>query len=1043
MKRILIVDDREENRCYLRTVLESRGFEVSEAIQGVDALNVAHKNPPDIVISDLLMPVMDGYMLLRSWKADESLANIPFIVHTATYTDESDERLATRLGAAAFVRKPCDAESLISAVNSVHDAHAGVNRAITAGRDEEKAVLERYNAILVRKLEKRSEQLEQVNQALSRELAERRRIQEDMWKQNVLLKTQQEASLDAILVVGENDQILSFNRRFIELWRISEQALEERLESPVLQAAAGQVEDPEAFIARVEHLYEHKDEKSRDEIRLRDGRVLDRYSAPVTDSNGDYHGRVWFFRDISQRKRYEVQLREKNQLLRHVSAMAHVGGWAFNPDTGEGTWTEEIARIHEVDPTVTPSVSFALEFYQDESREIIEKAIREVVDHGKPYDLELAFKSATGRRKWVRTIGEPVIRDGKVVEVRGAMQDFTERKANELRVKRLNRILAVLSRINMLIVKAESRQELYTESCRIAIEQGELSMAMVAVVDEAQKRIVPVASLGKSSELMAKITNILSSSNRDKTMVARAIAEKEAVVSNDAKQDAQVLFREDYAECGVNSMAVLPLVVGGRAVAIFALYAKERNFFHNEEMELLTELACDIAFAIDHIDKRERIEYMSFYDELTGLANKRLFLDRVAQYIHAAQQDGEALAVGLVDLERFKSINDSLGDAAGDFLLKQVADWFVREFGDSSFVARINADHFALVVTGVERKDEFEWSLAEKLRALMERPFQLRNEAVYRIGIKAGIALYPDHGSSAVYLFNKAEVALKASQARGERYLFYSRQMDDKVAVRLSIENQLRLAIDREEFVLHYQPKIHVVSGRLSGVEALVRWNRREVELLPPSEFIPILEETGLIHEVGRWAMRQAVSDYLRWRSAGLRTVRIAVNVSPLQLRRPEFILEVERHAGIDERASEALELELTESAVMENIKTNVETLRAIRNLGVRVSIDDFGTGFSSLYYLAKLPVDSLKIDREFVSGLTNGREGFALVSTIVNLAHSLNLNVVAEGVETQEQRSLLDHLGCDEMQGFLIDGALPVDAFELKYLASVAGSSA
>lgn len=1041
MKRILIVDDRDDNRYYLRALLEGHGYAVDQAAQGLDALNVARDNPPDIVISDLLMPVMDGYTLLRAWKTDESLANIPFIVHTATYTDESDERLAMHLGAAAFIRKPCDTESFISVVKAVHTAPPGPGRPGATTVDDEKIVLERYNSILIRKLEKRSEQLELANRTMSRELAERRRMQEDMRQKNMLLATQQEASLDAILVVGGNDKILSVNRRFVELWGVSREVGRDWRESAAFRSAVSQVENPDAVLRRIEYLHGNSEERSHDELALRDGRIIDCYSSPITGSNGSYHGRIWFFRDISQRKQYERQLQEKNQFLRQVSAMAHVGGWAFIPDTGEGTWTEEIARIHDVSLSIMPSVSYSLDFYPGESRKLIERAVREAVDDGMPYDLELEFISAAGTHKWVRTIGEPVIRDGKVVEVRGAMQDISEQKANEQRIKRLNRVLAILSHINMLIVRVKSRQELYTESCRIAIEVGGLSMAMIAVVDEAQDRIVPVASMGKSPDLMDKISNILSSANKRKTMVARALATKEPMVSNDAWRDPQVVFREDYIECGVHSMAVLPLVVSGRAIAIFALYAKEPQFFHDEEMGLLIELANDIAFAIDHINKQERIEYLSFYDDLTELANQRLFLDRVTQNIRAAQHGERKLAVVLVDLERFKSINDSLGKSAGDSLLKQVAGWFTREFGDANLVARINADHFALVVTEVEPKERLERELAGKFKALMERPFLLQKEAVYRIGVKAGVALYPEHGPNAGTLFNKAEVALKTSQAKGERFLFYSREMDEKVAVKLSMENQLRLAIDNEEFVLHYQPKIHVVSGLLTGAEALIRWNKPEVGLVPPNEFIPLLEETGLIYEVGRWAMRKAVSDYLRWCSVSRRAVRISVNVSSLQLRKPDFIKDVERQAGIDERAAAGLELELTESSVMENINANIDTLQAIRSLGIQVSIDDFGTGFSSLSYLSKLPLDALKIDREFVLAMTNGPEGLALVSTIINLAHSLNLKVVAEGVETQEQLRLLARLGCDEMQGFLVDSALPAEAFESKYLAAGRGS--
>jgi EAL domain-containing protein (putative c-di-GMP-specific phosphodiesterase class I) len=258
------------------------------------------------------------------------------------------------------------------------------------------------------------------------------------------------------------------------------------------------------------------------------------------------------------------------------------------------------------------------------------------------------------------------------------------------------------------------------------------------------------------------------------------------------------------------------------------------------------------------------------------------------------------------------------------------------------------------------------------------------------------------------------------------------------VVGRLTLENQLRQALDREEFVLHYQPKVNLASGLITGVEALIRWNDPHTGLVPPGRFIPVLEDTGLIYEVGRWALHQAVADYLRWRAAGLPAVHIAVNVSPLQLRNRDFIDEIARAIGIDAHAPAGLELEITESLIMENVETSIASLRAVRAMGVSIAIDDFGTGFSSLSYLSKLPVDTLKIDRSFVIEMTAASEGLALVSTIISLAHAFKLKVVAEGVETAEQSRLLRLLNCDEMQGYLFSKPLPCEVFESKFLTPI-----
>jgi len=304
------------------------------------------------------------------------------------------------------------------------------------------------------------------------------------------------------------------------------------------------------------------------------------------------------------------------------------------------------------------------------------------------------------------------------------------------------------------------------------------------------------------------------------------------------------------------------------------------------------------------------------------------------------------------------------------------------------------------------------------------------------ISAKAGIAIFPTDGRNVESLFKNAEAALRDAKASGDRYKFYTSGMNARVASRLKLENQLREALVREEFVLHYQPKINLASGLLTGAEALIRWNNPATgRMVPPNEFIPILEETGMIHDVGRWAKRKAIEHYLRWRDAGLPVVRISVNVSPVQLHNRDFVGDVAHTIGVDADAAAGLELEITEGVFIRDIDRNIASLQAIRAMGVTIAIDDFGTGFSSLSYLARLPVDRLKIDRSFVNDMTAGPEGLALVSTIISLAHSLKMKVVAEGVETEEQSRLLQLLGCDEMQGYLLSRAVPSDVFETRFL--------
>jgi diguanylate cyclase (GGDEF)-like protein/PAS domain S-box-containing protein len=615
-------------------------------------------------------------------------------------------------------------------------------------------------------------------------------------------------------------------------------------------------------------------------------------------------------------------------------------------------------------------------------------------------------------------------------------QDTTERRLQLQKIEHLARVYAVLSGINALMVRECDQELLFRETCRIAVEQGGFSMAWIGIVDAVDMKIVPVASAGMEEQHLTALKGLFSldtDTALGNTMVTQAVEGKKTIVSNDVQHDPEILLLKKCTGSGVRSLAVLPLIVADNTMGVLTLYVNQIEFFKEDGLRLLTELANDISFAIDHIAKQAQLDYLAYYDVLTGLANRSLFLERVAQYLRSAANGGYKVAVGLIDLERFKNINDSLGRAAGDALLKQMGEWLTHSLGDAHLAARIGADHFSVVIPVVENEGSIIALLDKRMESLLNHPMQLSG-GVVRIAFKCGIAL-SDNGTDAEALLGNSETALRKAKVTGDRYLLYTKAMTASAADKLTLENQLRRAIENEEFVLHYQPKINLESGKLVSAEALIRWNNPLRGLVPPGCFIPVLEETGLIYEVGRWALHKAIEDYLRWRATNPFAVRIAVNVSPLQLRRHDFVNEIEQVIGTNTHAAAGLELEITESLIMEDVMHSIVSLKAIRAMGVTIAIDDFGTGFSSLSYLSRLPVDTLKIDRSFITEMTDSQEGLALVSTIVTLAHALKLKVVAEGVETEEQVRLLGSLNCNEMQGFLFSRPLPSDSFEARYL--------
>jgi diguanylate cyclase (GGDEF)-like protein/PAS domain S-box-containing protein len=758
---------------------------------------------------------------------------------------------------------------------------------------------------------------------------------------------------------------------------------------------------------------------------------------PVRDADGEIYRIAGVAEDITERKRDSDQLRESERrfgdLLQNVKLISlmldHNACITYCNDylLGLTGWArEELIGRDWYELFIPPGHGDLKDSFA---------ALLANLPHAWHHENEILTRS--GERRLIRW-NNSVLRSaaGDVIGSASIGEDITEQKRAEISINRLNRVYAVLSGINTLIVRVRNRNELFKQTCRIAVEAGAFRMAWIGVIDPQSLDGKVIASCGDEDDYADRIRfTAREGTPLSHRPACRALRQSQPVICNDiATGLADLVLRDELLTRGHKSAAWFPLTLGGRPQAVLALYAGESGVFDEQEMRLLLELAGDISFALDHLEQEEKLDYLAYYDVLTGLANRSLFLERLAQYMRSAVTGGHKLAVYLMDLERFKDINDSLGRAAGDALLRQAAQWLTRNVGDAGLVARVGPDQFVVVLPEVRHEEGAARLLESTLKAFMDHPFRL-NEAVFRVAARAGVALFPDDGADADTLLRNAEAALKKAKAGRERYLFYTQKMTESVAGKLTLENQLRRALDNEEFVLHYQPKVNLASGQLTGAEALIRWNDPRTGLVPPGDFIPILEDTGLIFEVGRWAMRKAVEDYLRWRAAGLTAVRIAVNVSPLQLRNRVFIEELEQAIAMGADAAAGLELEITESVIMEDVRRTIADLHAIRAMGVRITIDDFGTGFSSLSYLSKLPVDTLKIDRSFIVDMIAGPDGLALVSTIINLAHSLKLNVVAEGVETDEQSQVLRRLSCDEMQGFLFSRPVPGDVFEKRFL--------
>jgi diguanylate cyclase (GGDEF)-like protein len=412
-------------------------------------------------------------------------------------------------------------------------------------------------------------------------------------------------------------------------------------------------------------------------------------------------------------------------------------------------------------------------------------------------------------------------------------------------------------------------------------------------------------------------------------------------------------------------------------------------------------------------------------DALTGLPTRHLLHDRLSQAIAEAKRNHRVVGVLFVDLDRFKAVNDSFGHERGDRVLKEAALRLLACTRATDTVARISSDEFVVVLTGLARADDA-GLFGRKVLDELHRPFDLGGEPVYCTA-SIGIAIHPGDGITAAELIRNADIAMYRAKERGRNnFQYFLPEMHEQAVRRVHLETALRGALQRGEFQVHYQPRTNVATGEVTGFEALLRWQHPHYGLLPPSEFIPILEDTDLIVPVGEWVLVTACSQIAAWQAEGLQVRPVAVNLSARQFRMAgldQAVAAIITRAGID---PSLIEVELTESLLMNDPEEAVRTLGNLRRYGVRLAVDDFGTGYSSLMYLKRFPISALKIDRAFISDATTNPEDAAIAAAIINLGHSLGLNVVAEGVEDQGQLDFLRASGCDEMQGFLFSAAVP-----------------
>jgi diguanylate cyclase (GGDEF)-like protein len=600
-----------------------------------------------------------------------------------------------------------------------------------------------------------------------------------------------------------------------------------------------------------------------------------------------------------------------------------------------------------------------------------------------------------------------------------------ERAAQERDISRLGRIQRLLSEVNAAVIRIRDRHKLYREVCRIALEVGGFGTVWIAQFDRHGKRLRVGASAGPvdvGSSLQAALEYLGNPVNS-------ALATREIQAINDLALGglADQPVCHELLAAGLRSLVVIPLISERVVVGIVGLGAAEPDYFHAGELSLTKELVASLGFAVEFITNERRLVRQAFYDPLTGLPNRSLFVERLERLLQAAARSGGSVAVALADLRHFRHINEVFGRRTGDGVLKCIADRLREVWPDRAHLCRVGGDRFAGMVVGHSDAHALIDGVLDPVTRALREPIVIDDHDL-TVNITAGVASFPADGDDAETLMRRAEAAMLHARRKGERLRFFHVDSVADTSRVLNLEIRLRVALEQEQFILHYQPVVSIPDRDVVGLEALIRWNEPEKGLVPPAEFIPVLEETGLIVSVGRWIVRQAMIDCVQWRADGYHPPRVAINASAVELHHQKFVSTVERALRGFRRSGGSLAIELTESVLMHDMRDTIRKLEALRDLGVGISIDDFGTGYSSLGYLARLPVSSLKIDRSFILDLATSPQSMTMVSTIISLGHSLGLKVIAEGVETEEQFRLLHLLRCDYAQGYLISRPVPAE---------------
>lgn len=718
------------------------------------------------------------------------------------------------------------------------------------------------------------------------------------------------------------------------------------------------------------------------------------------------------------------QLHQSQELLARAQSAACLGSFLYEPNSLNLKVSEEFRNIFGLSHGhQTVAWNAVWQKIHPDDRKALEPVLRKAQTIGAHFRQDIRLLNGSeGDRFVMLQLDSETDSEGKaVVRIIGIAQDITERKLSELLEKDQNDILKRIAR-------KEPLEEIFLEAARLVERQRPQSMCAICRVEEERIRMISAPSL-TSRFRHAIIDTVLSTEHG--TCAAAAYLGQPVVTDNIATSSYWKKRRSLASDHGIRSSASVPIFSGtGQVLGTVGLMRRDIYHTTNADLELMERIASLVALAIEQHHLSQRLIYQAQHDPLTGLVNREALAHWLSKILKQFARVPAMGAYLLIDLDRFKRINDLLGHHVGDLLLQEVAERLRQCVRESDILSRIGGDEFVLVMPAQRDKND-SVRVASRILDAFNSTFAIEGQNLH-VEASIGITLFPQDGMDGTSLHKNADIAMYVAKNQGgNQFHFFDSKMQEAVVQRLQIENDLRKAFERNEFELHYQPQLNLTSNRLVVMEALIRWNHPERGRIPADRFIRVAEESRLIIPIGRWVLKEACRQNMAWQQQGLPPVRMAVNASVVQFTEKDFIKNVREaleETGLDPRW---LEIEITETVVLNDLEKACENLQELKELGVTTTLDDFGTGYSSITYLRQMPLDGIKIDQSFIRDMEiapthNESRNINFVKAFVDLARNLHLLLVAEGIETEDQSNLLKTLGCTIGQGFLFSAPLP-----------------